>query len=250
MRGVFFKQALEFRIEVTGDEWHQGDKVLCTLSVKNRGSSPQPLSGLYLHLALGNIKKVREKADDAFQVVSSAQLTPPAALEPEQQQVFPCSFALDVNCPITDKGGSLYLLCGQGTPADAAGNLLVTVLPHPHLEAVVSLLESSFCFVLKGQKWQKGWVEAKLKPPAGLEYPTLEQLVLAQRFEGELLQLKYNFNLRSLAATPTTLEVKKGKRELQQQVAPQQYLFGGMHVNNDALEAVIREALQSVNRRA
>jgi sporulation-control protein spo0M len=246
VKGVFFKEQLEFRLEVRGDEWYQGDTLSCVLSVRNRGAAKQPLSGLYLHLAQASVKSVRDKAYNAFQVVGSARLDAAADIEPGAEQNFPWTFELDKNCVISEKSQSLYLICGREALSNAAGQLAVTVLPHPHIEAVLSLLESSFAFVLKGQKSKKNWVEAKLKPPSGKEYPTLEHLMLSFRFDAETLLLKYCFHLKTIQASATTLTVGKATREIEQQFHSSNYLFPGGLINNQPLETAIAETLAVV----
>ena len=62
MRGMFFQQPLEFRLEVEGDQWCQGDAVVCKLSIKNRGQSAKELNPLFLHLACGTLKRLSKKA--------------------------------------------------------------------------------------------------------------------------------------------------------------------------------------------
>jgi hypothetical protein len=250
VKGVFFKQPLEFRLEVKGDEWRQGESLSCVLSVKNRGASSQPLSGLYLHLAQGNIKSVREKADDAFEITSSARFDAVSSVEPGGESSFPWTFELHKNCTISDKMQGIFLLCGIGALSDAAGQLTVVVLPHAHIEAVLSFLENSFSFVLKGQKSKKGWLEAKLKPPAGKDYPTLEHLFLSFCFNEETLHLKYCFHLKTIQATAsTTVHVGKAIRELEQELHSSKYLFPGGQINHEPLESVIAEALALVKSR-
>lgn len=251
MKGVFFKQPLEFRLEVKGDEWQQGESLSCVLTVKNHGGSSQSLSGLFLHLAQGSIKSVREKAPDAFQVTSSAQFDNTGNVEAGSELSFPWTFALDKNCTISDKAQGVFLLCGIGTPADAAGVLTITVLPHAHIEAILTFLENSFSFVLKGQKSKKGWVEAKLKPPSGKDYPTLEHLLLSFHFNEDTLLLKYCFNLKTIQATASaTVHVAKAKRDLEQQFQASEYLFpGGQAVNHEPVEKALGEALATVKSR-
>lgn len=247
MRGVFFSKGLEYRLEVQGDEWTQGDSLSCGLSIKNRNLSRVSVSGLLLCLSLGDLKKVKAKAIDAFEPVSKAEFLSPLDLEPDEQKSFPWSFELGKNCPITDKSESLFLICGL--EAEPAGQLQVNVLPHPHIEAVLSLFESFFSFVLKGQKSKKGWVEAKLKPPSGKTYPTLDHLLLLLQFDGEDMLLKFRFSVKKLETDMTSLDIKKGTKELEQRLSPNEYLLPGGFVNNDALEAGIEKALSVVATR-
>ena len=249
MKGVFFKNQLEFRLEVKGDEWHQGVTLACVLSIKNRGASSQELSDLYLHLACGKTKSIREKEADAFEIISSADISSRSVLEADQETGFSWSFALDKNCIISEKSQSLYLVCGKGALADYAGQLAVTVLPHPHIDAVTSLLENTFCFVLKGEKSKKGWVEAKLKPPSGKDFPTLEQLVLSMRFQGDAMRLDYCFHLKTIQADALALSVGKARKEVVQELALTSYLFPGGQVNHEPLEKALADALATVKSR-
>jgi len=246
VRGVFFKQPFEYRLDVSGDEWRQGDALAAVLTVKNRSNFIQPLPGLFLRLAQGDFKSVREKKPNAFTLIACAELDAQAELGPDEERRFPWTFSLDRNCPVSDKAQSLFLLCGCGELGDAAGHLALNVQPHPHIDAVLSLMESSFSFVLKGQKSRKGRIEAKLKPPAGKEYPTLEHLLLFFRFVEDSLQLNFCFNLKTLQASATTLEMKKAKREIEQVLPLKNYLFPGGQINNEPLEAAIGETLAAV----
>ena len=246
MRGIFFQQPLEFRLEVEGDEWVQGDSVSCVLSIKNRGSETRTLDGLYLHLATGTLKKVKQKQDDAFLIVSSAECRSPAELAPDEQQSFPWTFKLDQDCPITDKSQSLYLICGQGEISDAAGHLLVNVKPHEHIQEFLNVFEDIFSFVLKGQKSKKDWVESKLKPPAGKQYPTLEHLMLSARFKSEVLDLKYCFHMKKIHASAESLKLNKAKTNIEQQLQAGDYMSPAGYIDHAPLEKAIGEILEKV----
>ena len=246
MKGVFFKQPLEFKLEVQGDEWFQGQALVCTLSIKNRGSSSEKVADPFLCLAHGSIKQIKEKKAEAFAVDSAARLAAVANLAPGQEQGFNWTFELDRNCLVSDKTQSAYLICGKGAMADTAGQLAVTVKPHPHIEAMLSLFEVTYAFVTKGLKSRKGWLEAKLKPPAGKEFPTLDHLLVAFRFAEEKLCLKYCFHLKTLKASVSTLEVSKATRELEQELPCSKYLFPGGQINHEPLEAAIGEILAMV----
>ena len=249
MRGVFVKAPLEFKLEVQGDEWRQGESLNCNLCVKNRGDASCILRDFFLHLAKGDIKRVREKSSNAFEIIASAGTSPITQLQPAEEQTISCKFELDKNCLISDKKSSLFLLCGSGSINDIYGQLALNILPHSHIEALLTLLENSFSFSLKSQKTAKDWLEAKLKPPAGKNFPTLEQLVLYFHFSEAILQLKYSFHLKTLQATANSLEIGKSKRELVQELKESDYLFPTGQVNIEALEPVIAQALSAVKAR-
>ncbi len=246
MKGVFFKHPLEFRLELTGNEWRQGEKLACQLSLNNRGNVPFSVTAPFLLLARADIKRVREKSADAFAIISSSQLASSLELEAGHEQGFSSAFELDTNCIISDNKQSLYLLCGAGSLAELAGHLAINVIPHLHIEALLSVMENSFSFSLKSQKSKQDFVEAKLKPPAGGEFPSLAQLVLNCQITEDKLVVKYIFHLKTLQADALSLKIGKAKREIVQELEFKQYLFPTGQVQHESLEKAIAEALSVI----
>lgn len=246
MRGLFIQHQLEFLVEAQGEGWHQEDRLSCALSVKNRGASPQPLADPGLYLALGDIKKIKQKDPAALKVVAAAELQAPAELAPGTQVKCPWEFVIDKNAAITDKGQSLYLVFGSGQSLETMGQLPVTVQPHPHIQVLLRILETTFRFVVKGQKSSKGRVQVKLKPSTAKRFTTVDDLVLSCWFEGEELVLHYLFHIKKFEATAATIGVAKKQREFDQRLTVSQYLFPGGAVNHEPLEAAVSEALKEI----
>jgi hypothetical protein len=204
------------------------------------------LKGFFLHLAEGKSKKVKDKKPDAFEIISSASSEEQTEVGPGQKLSLSETFHLEKNCLISDKGQSLYLVCGQGDISQNVGHLALNILPHADIEAVIMLMENSHSFVLKSTKSQKGWVEAKFKPPIGKLYPTLDQLTLLSCFDGDKLKLKYNFSVKKLEADSSALKFKKAKQEVVQEVEASKYHFSPGLINHDPLDNLIGEALKTV----
>lgn len=237
---------MEFRLEVEGSEWRQGDTLNCELTVKNRGGGAAQLQSGFIRLCCGQSKKVKEKSADAFQTVAESPRGERATLAPGEIHSITWSVPLDVNCPVTDKSQSLYLVCGANGDENIAGNLQVNVLPHEHIDAVHTLLENTYCFVLKGLKSKNGAVEAKFKPPLGKLYPTVDHLLLSTRFVDGALSLSYRFQVKKLQATPASIELKKGQSTFEATLEPSKYLFPGGQINHAPLEEAIGQALKTV----
>ncbi len=246
MRGVFIQNQVEFRLEVHGEEFYQGDSLPCIVSLKNRGNVAKSLDNLRLHLACGVLNKVKSKARDAFTIISSGTFPSPIEISLERVESFPWTFALDKNCSITDKGQSLYLLLGSAADTEALNQLQLNVRPHGHIAEVFGVLETSFQFMLKDVKSVGGRVIAKFKPSSARQFRTLNELLLSARFDGEVLMLNYDFKVKTLEAGATSLEVKKSKKETEQRLAPEEYLFSGGFVHHSAVEAKIGDALKLV----
>jgi len=103
---------------------------------------------------------------------------------------------------------------------------------------------------LKAQKSKKGWVEAKLKPPAGKRFPTVQHLMLNCRFQSETLLFKYIFHVKQLQGSAiSSFGIRTAIDEVEQKLDSSQYLFPGDILNHESLEAAIKEALEVVESR-
>lgn len=243
MKGIFIHDQIEFRLEVAGDEFHQGDTLQCTISAKNHSASTRNVSGLRLELVLADLPKVRQKAENAFESLVAADLPAPGEIAPQEVRSYQCSFPLEKNAPISDKSRSLCFIFG--TP-DVIEYLPAAILPHRHFRQIFLIMESAFQFVLRGQKSAEGWITGKFKPPSSRRLSLVDELLLCLRFEGDGLALKYVFKVKRFEATVATVGVKKGKSEVNQLLEENEYLLSKEHINHDALQARIEEALSTV----
>jgi hypothetical protein len=245
MRGIFVHNQLEYRLEVKKDQFEQGDTIPCVLSVKNHGKTPQTVTDLRLDLCRADIKSVRERKFEQFETIAPAAFTLPWEIQPGQDQNAPWTFELDKNCLVSDKAKSLYFLFG--TTSGALNQLPLTVQAHAHIRTIVTILETSFQFVLKGQKSADGWVETKLKPPSARRFMMVNELLLNCRFEGPELVQQYVFNVKKMDPTTQSLTLRRGKSEITQRLEEAKYTIPGGFVNHDVLEASINEALNTVS---
>lgn len=245
MRAVFFHQNLEYKLEVPKDGFEQGDTLNCTLSLTNRNSSTLSINELRLDLAIADTKDVREKKEENYEIVARAEIKCPFELAAQATQSFPWTYPLDANCCISDKSQSLYVLYGGS--AAALGLMPLNVQAHAHIQSILKTMETSFQFVLKGQKSNKGWVEAKLKPPSARRFMLVNELLLSLRFEEERkLALRFVFNVKKFDTGSAKIGVKKGKIEVEKTLEERQYLMPGGFIKQEAVEACIEEAISSV----
>lgn len=246
MRGVFIQKPLEFRLEVPIETATQGEGVPCAITVKNHGNEPAPLKELSLRLALGNLKKIKAKAEDAFEVVASAELERSICVEPGGQTSVSWDFALDRNAPVSDKSQSLYLLYGNADSSALLGQLPLTVRMHPHYRAIFDTCETVFSFINKGESWKDGYTTVKYKAPDLRKFTLVDEITIGVRFVDDSLELLYSFKIKKLEATAHSLNFKKGKAEVVQTWTPQQYIFGGGFIRQEFIEASLDEAFSVV----
>jgi hypothetical protein len=199
MKGMSFQNGVEFRITIEGESWNQGT------TIKGRIES-KPAAKAQILLAEGLDKKVKAKSPDAFVILEEAQSAPAP---------YDWSFTLPIDCRISDKTGSLYILYGHGENIEKLGQLRLNLLPSPVLTDLVDLMSTHFRFVLKSWSAGKSSVtEAKMDPPSGKDWTMLEGLTVLFKNSSEGVDCKFQFQRKEIDATKGGLASKSVKREV------------------------------------
>jgi len=246
MRGVSIQKPLEFRLEVPIETATQGDVIPCTVTVKSHGSGPIPLSQLSLQLALGNLKKVKAKSEDAFELIAAAQLDRSLIVAPGEQVSASWEFTLDRNAPIAEKSQTPFLLYGNAESSALLGQLPLAVNMHPHYRAVFDTCETVLSLINKGESWKDGYTCVKYKAPDLRKFSLVDEILISIRFVDESLELLYQFKVKKMEATSTSMNFKKGKVEVVQKWTAQEYLFGGGFIRQEFVEKMLEEAMSVV----
>lgn len=247
MRGIVIQSPLEFRLEVTGDSFVQGQEVPCTLTVKNHGAAPVTLDRLTMRLVLGNLKKVKAKDASAFEGLAEGEVERGSEAPPGGELSFKHSFSLDKNGPISDKAQTPYILFGNTESPLTLGQLLVTVNPHPYVRSVFDSLTTVFSFINRGETWKDGLTTAKLKAPDARRFSMLEELNLSCCFDGEALLVRYVFTVKKFENVLVRAQVKRGKAEVSQRWERTDYTFGDGFIRQEFVEKMVDEALAEVS---
>lgn len=247
MRGVFFNHPLEYRLETPSEDLHQGDMIGGVVVVKNHGTEPIDVAEMCVKLSLGDLKKVKAKAPDAFKDLLTATIEPGLHLDPQESAMRDWAIETDRNCPIADRAQSPYLLYGDASFPQALGHLPLSVKPHKYVQAVIDTMETVFNFTSKGVSSKGEQLIAKLKSPDSRRLSLVEELNLGFRFEGEDLEVVYLFKVKRFDTSAVTkVDIKKGKVEVVQRWRSADYTFGGGFVQQEFLERSISEALDAV----
>ncbi len=247
MRGVFFHHPLEYRLEVPSDDRAQGDTLRGVLTVKNHSGEPAEVADLCVKLSLGDIKKVKSKALDAFEDLFSATIARSLQLAPGESAVREWIIETDRNCPIAGTAQSPYLQYGDASSPQALGHLPLPVKPHKYIQAVVDTMQTVFNFTTRGLSSKGGQVVARLKSPDSRRLSLVEELNLGFRFEGEDLQVSYLFKVKRFdTSAATKVDVRKEKVEVLQNWKVGEYTFGGGFVQQEFIERAIKEGLEVV----
>jgi len=256
MKGMFFKGNQEYRITVEGEQWKQGAEVKGQLQIRSHSPGASSDATFFVGLARANEKKVKAKAEDAFDVLDIRESQPNA-------QVLEWSFQLTEKSPVSDANKSLYLIYGpqlegRVVASGQVGALQLKVLPHQHLEDLISVLSTTFRFPVKkvgapGAAGAKGAIEVRLDPPEGRSFASTDALVVdfsfeqsADPFEGEI-QTGFCFQVRELDGFRGSTQEKKVEKRVERVLPLGDLLhrFNG-RVNREYFEKVFQNVLSEV----
>jgi hypothetical protein len=231
MKGFSFQSGIEYRVEIKGEEWSQGDSLSGIVTAK-------PGSPIRVMLAEGTDKKIKKKVADAFRIVESK--------ESEGTELH-WNFHLPLNATITDKNQSLYLLYGNKEGALPAGALRLSILPHLYLRDFADVLIHHFRFALKSvSAGKKGVVEFKLNPPDSKEFASLESLLLNFKMDSNGIVVDYEFTRNAIDATGGSIASKSVKKTWTKELLFKEILHDfNQRLNKDLImalsESVIHE---------
>ena len=243
MRSTFFQQTIEFKIEVEGETWNQGDVINGELKIRNLGNETVFLNAIHLILAHGLKKAIKEKSDIAWETSEKLILNKDISLPSNKEELFKWSINLKTDCPITDKLGGLFLLFGGDDVMSVGGRLDLQVNLHPILQNFLQTFTTQFRFLEKYQKRKFDWTEVKLIPPESREFPNMESVSCLLRVCDERLEVNYSFKMQGLGRSGEQMKVTKRKREFKQTILKKNYLQHGGFPNRSCFKENINQAL-------
>jgi hypothetical protein len=246
MKGTFFSKPLEWNIETVGEAWQQGEIMKGVLRVKNHGLEKANLAQAGVALAHAEIKKVHSRTEGALKLEKTFSFTESQlAAGAEAQLDF--TFSIDSNSPVTDKKASYYLCFGKSFNE---AQLQVKIEPKMLFVKIVGLLDTFYRFKQKEFKAVKKGVEFKLLPPTSRDMANIESLLLTFSMQEEMLNLKFDFQVKRLDTTHPTTKINKESVTIDKQLAPKEYSLGRDLINQDQLLKAVDEILSEVKMKA
>ena len=242
MKGLFFAKPIEFRVETPADLLMQGDAFGGSMVMANRGAEAQKKLRMEIGLAYGDFRKIKENEEDGLTLIDQRIFGKRITLEPGQERKQDWEFTLGVDCPISSKEGTLFLLYGHDlSEGSARSKIDLRVQLSPVLETLVSSIENHFAFTAKSRAHEDGFTEVKFKPPAS--YPTLEEMAVLMRLHSENgLELCFRCRVKkfdrssSKGVTTKTVEIK-------QAYPREKYLIYNTRPNRSLFKTIVEEVL-------
>jgi len=243
MRSTFFQQTIEFKIEVEGETWNQGDVINGELRIRNLGNETATLKTVQLLLAHGSKKAIKEKSNVAWEPLEELILTKNISLSSNKEEKFKWSINLKTDFPITDKLGGSFLLFGGEDVLSVGGRLDLKINLHPILQNFLQTFTTQFRFLEKYQKRKLNCTEVKLIPPESREFPNMESVSCLLRIHEEQIEVNYCFKMHGLGRSGEQIKVTKKNREFKQTILKKNYLLPGGFPNRGCFRENIDQAL-------
>ena len=117
---------------------------------------------------------------------------------------------------------------------------------HAHVRAIFDTCETVLSLINKGESWKDGYTFVKYKAPDLRKFSLVDEIVIGVRFVDGSLEVLYTFKVKKIDATAHSLNFKKGKAEVTQTWASQDFLFGGGFIRQEYLEKMLDEAFSVV----
>lgn len=198
MKGIFFAKPLEFKLEIEGEKWFQGENIKTQLLIQNHQGEQIGLKNFGLILAQGDNKKVKSKTAGAFKIISSS-LSAEIQIPANGSTGLSHTFTLDSNCAISEGNTSLYMLCGSTDDLGSAQHLQLTIIPQKCISAFLEIFENFYRFKSKSMKNKKNILEVKMQAPASKEYAAIEQLLLNIKVVEQSMNIEFLFKVKKLS---------------------------------------------------
>ena len=241
MKGSFFGQSLEWKIETLAESWSQGEAVKGILTVTNHGSSEVSLNDMGVALAYADVKKVHARDEGALKFEASEIFS--TTIAPKATANLNFDFKLSENSPISDKKSSYFLAYGNSCKES---HLQLNVKPQAMFLKITELLDNFHRFKTKEVKTTKAGIEFKIDAPSSREFANVEKLLLVTRLDGEDLVMDFEFDVKKLDHSSITTKLGKEKVKASQRLTPRQYSFGKGMINQDGILKAFQTVLDEV----
>lgn len=249
MKAIIILKPLEFNLEAKGEQWHQGDKLKASLSVKNHSTEKIEIPTLKVAIYHGHYKKIKVQDVRGWTKIQEIILDTPLTINPSEQKDYSFEFNLDESSNITDKSGSLYLVFFDKEEKLPTGNIELLIEPKIVIKQILQIIENFIRFKVKEIKYEKGVIDVKLTPPGSRELSNIDGLTLSISEREKTLTLKYLFNYRALDLSSPTMQVEKKTKIAEQVFSTKQYLIYGDSINQDFIVESMQAILNTVKNK-
>ncbi len=248
MKGLFLRNQIEYKVELFGEEWRQGDLIKGEFQITNHSTDSQLIPEIDINFKQCLIKDVRSDKSDKNLSLNQQVFSDSLVLKSGEGHKIPFDFRLPLETTITDSKTSLYMF--YGTP-DKKESLQLSIVPQMRFEEVINTMGTFFRFTVKKKRSQKDWVEYTLKAPLSKDLACLEDLkLLINLGSDKILQLHFQAKIKKVDfAAPSAghdLSFKMDTFDKKYQLSPEDYLFYGRDFHQDKFKEFFSKTLSEI----
>jgi hypothetical protein len=237
MKGTFQVNGHKISIELNGEAWTSDQTIKGSVSLEGSG---QPNHDIQMAFHKIDLKKLKKKDPKAFTLVKEFSI-PPA---PSQTPLLLCPKEEGADHAIQDGSYSLALTIATENDLLNCKQLQLPIKPRNTIVDFLKIFETFKRCSIKSIKNKKESIEVKVVTPQTGELAQIDSLALLFAFDGDLLKLTYQFQLKKLNVGAAGIETIKEKFSFSQKLEPQAYLSYGQ-IDQDKCLKHIDEALLS-----
>lgn len=246
MKGTFFQKPLEYTIDIRGESWTQGSRLMGSLNVKNHNDEDVDLSTIGVFLAHVDSKKFKAKNEKAFSIREDSLFDSGTTLSKDEVKTCRFQFQLPKDCPITEKSGSLYLVCANKSNLFNGGHLELNITPFKLIMDFIQVLEFQHRFKIKSLKNKKDSIEATIAVPTTKDLTSVQKLKILLRMNGEDLETVFQFKLKKAVYGEGGVSTEDVDLNIERVLTKADYEIFGDAFNQEGVSNIVNEIMGKV----
>ena len=211
MKGTFFKQPLEFSVEISGESFRQGESLKGVLLVRNHSDEEIDLEQFGVSLAQTDARKLKAKNQKGITDIKVLSFDAGEKLPAKCDKSLDWEFHLGTDSSISEKANGPYLFYGKTEEVFEGCHLQLKILPIEILEKYIEIFENFHRFKRKSIKYKKGFIEVLFTCPGGRDLGQIEKLTQHLRIIEGKLEVKWVFEINQLGYKDGSVEEKVEK---------------------------------------
>lgn len=248
MKGTFFKQPLEFSVDIQGESFRQGESLKGSLLVRNHSDEELDLGQYGVSLAQTDAKKLKARKEKGITNKQQLSFAAGEKLSAKGEASLEWEFKLPTDCSISEKANGPYLYYGPTEDLFEGGFLELNILPIEILEKYIEIFENFFRFKRKTLKNKNGFIDIVYTCPGGKDFARVEKLNQHLRIIDSKLEVKWLFKVNKLGYDAGSVVEEKVERNFDQLLDKKRFMDFGDFPNQDGILASIEEVLEQVKK--
>lgn len=243
MRATFFQKPYEYKLDIVGEQWHQGEVVKGKLDIKTIDYMDQSSEAeLGVFLCLVDLKKFKNKSEKSVTMIQEKVYSDFGQFE--------FSFNLESGCYISEKNVSICLLVGNKNDIFNCGVMQLKIVPQKHFQDFIEIFETFYRFKLKSIKSKKSEIEYVFTPPASKDFTHITKFSMYMTLDGASIDKIWHIttiaSINKLSLENFQTQTKEEVISFSKEFTPKQYIAFGTQINKEFFIGYLKELLEGI----